>query len=54
MTQSENRDAGAVALVTGASSGFGMLTAALLAQQGYRVVAAMRDPSRQEDLVRLA
>ncbi|WP_376717943.1 SDR family oxidoreductase [Paenibacillus forsythiae] len=31
-----------------------MLTAALLAQQGYRVVAAMRDPSRQEDLVRLA
>ncbi|NQX65237.1 SDR family oxidoreductase [Paenibacillus alba] len=32
-----------VALVTGASSGFGLLTAIALARKGYQVVASMRD-----------
>ncbi|WP_339300217.1 SDR family oxidoreductase [Paenibacillus sp. FSL R5-0623] len=43
-----------VALITGTSSGFGMLTAITLAKQGYRVVATMRDLSRREELVKLA
>ncbi|AIQ12557.1 SDR family oxidoreductase [Paenibacillus durus] len=54
MTQSENRSADGVALVTGASSGFGLLTAVKLAEQGFKVIAAMRDPLRKEDLERLA
>ncbi|WP_458126007.1 SDR family oxidoreductase [Paenibacillus sp. Z3-2] len=43
-----------VALITGTSSGFGMLTAITLAKQGYLVVATMRDLSRKEELARLA
>ncbi len=43
-----------VALITGTSSGFGMLTAITLAKQGYLVVATMRDLNRREELVRLA
>ncbi|MEK4361359.1 SDR family oxidoreductase [Paenibacillus sp. FSL M8-0212] len=43
-----------VALITGTSSGFGMLTAITLAKQGYRIVATMRDLSRREELVKLA
>ncbi|WP_458461821.1 SDR family oxidoreductase [Paenibacillus sp.] len=43
-----------VALITGTSSGFGLLTAITLAKQGYRVVATMRDLSRREELTRLA
>ncbi|WP_445739054.1 SDR family oxidoreductase [Paenibacillus sp. FSL K6-4396] len=43
-----------VALITGTSSGFGMLTAITLAKQGYLVVATMRDLSRRGELVRLA
>ncbi|WP_419891720.1 SDR family oxidoreductase [Paenibacillus xylanexedens] len=43
-----------VALITGTSSGFGMLTAITLAKQGYLVVATMRDLSRREELVKLA
>ncbi|MDQ0721756.1 NAD(P)-dependent dehydrogenase (short-subunit alcohol dehydrogenase family) [Paenibacillus sp. W4I10] len=43
-----------VALITGTSSGFGMLTAIGLAKQGYLVVATMRDLSRREELVKLA
>ncbi|AKG34424.1 SDR family oxidoreductase [Paenibacillus durus] len=54
MSQSENRGTEAVALVTGASSGFGMLTAVKLAEQGFRVIAAMREPSRKEELERRA
>ncbi|QWU13322.1 NADP-dependent 3-hydroxy acid dehydrogenase YdfG [Paenibacillus sophorae] len=54
MTQSENRGEEAVALVTGTSSGFGLLTAVKLAEKGFTVIAAMRDPSRKEDLERLA
>lgn len=43
-----------IALVTGASSGFGLLIAVALAQKGFRVVATMRDPERQASLLREA
>jgi NAD(P)-dependent dehydrogenase (short-subunit alcohol dehydrogenase family) len=47
-----------VALVTGASSGFGLLTAAALARAGFTVLATMRDVSKlealQAELLRLA
>lgn len=39
-------------LVTGCSSGFGLLTAVELARRGDRVVATMRDPSREDGLKR--
>ncbi len=39
-----------VALVTGASSGFGMLTSVSLAAEGFRVFASMRDLGRRERL----
>jgi NAD(P)-dependent dehydrogenase (short-subunit alcohol dehydrogenase family) len=39
-----------VALVTGASSGFGLLTSIELAKAGFRVVATMRDVGRRERL----
>jgi NAD(P)-dependent dehydrogenase (short-subunit alcohol dehydrogenase family) len=38
------------ALVTGASSGFGLLTTITLAKQGWRVLATMRDLARRERL----
>jgi len=38
------------ALITGSSSGFGLLTAVTLAQRGWRVIATMRDLSRREKL----
>jgi NAD(P)-dependent dehydrogenase (short-subunit alcohol dehydrogenase family) len=34
------------ALITGASSGFGLLTSVTLAKRGWRVLATMRDPGR--------
>jgi NAD(P)-dependent dehydrogenase (short-subunit alcohol dehydrogenase family) len=37
-------------LITGASSGFGLLTSVTLARQGWHVLAAMRDLSRKERL----
>lgn len=40
-----------VVLITGCSSGFGMLTAARLAARGHVVYASMRDLSRKEDLL---
>jgi len=39
-----------VALITGASSGFGLLTSIELAKAGFRVVATMRDLSRRAKL----
>jgi NAD(P)-dependent dehydrogenase (short-subunit alcohol dehydrogenase family) len=39
-----------IALVTGASSGFGLLTSIELAKAGYRVMATMRDLGRRERL----
>src|SRR3989338_1117861 len=39
-----------VVLLTGCSSGFGLLTAARLAAQGYTVVATMRDLSKEGNL----
>jgi NAD(P)-dependent dehydrogenase (short-subunit alcohol dehydrogenase family) len=39
-----------VALITGASSGFGLLTAVTLARRGWRVLATMRDLARRERL----
>jgi NAD(P)-dependent dehydrogenase (short-subunit alcohol dehydrogenase family) len=38
------------ALITGASSGFGLLTAVTLARRGWRVLATMRDLPRRERL----
>ncbi|MFZ1086603.1 MAG: SDR family oxidoreductase [Terracidiphilus sp.] len=43
-----------VALVTGASSGFGLLTTITLARRGWRVLATMRDLSRKERLAAAA
>ncbi len=39
-----------IALVTGASSGFGLLTSIELAKAGFRVVATMRDLGRRDRL----
>jgi len=44
-------DSRRVALVTGTSSGFGLRIAVTLAQQGFQVVAGMRDRERQAELV---
>jgi len=39
-----------VAVITGSSSGFGLLVAVEMASRGYRVVATMRDIQRREKL----
>jgi NAD(P)-dependent dehydrogenase (short-subunit alcohol dehydrogenase family) len=39
-----------IAVITGTSSGFGLLTAVELAKAGYQVVASMRDPGRRARL----
>ena len=39
-----------IALITGSSSGFGLLTSIELAKAGFRVVATMRDPGRRDRL----
>ena len=43
-----------IAIVTGTSSGFGLLTSVELAKAGFRVVATMRDLSRRNQLDRAA
>jgi NAD(P)-dependent dehydrogenase (short-subunit alcohol dehydrogenase family) len=43
-----------IALITGASSGFGLLTSIELARDGFRVVASMRDLARRQLLERAA
>jgi NAD(P)-dependent dehydrogenase (short-subunit alcohol dehydrogenase family) len=43
-----------IALITGTSSGFGLLTAITLAQQGYFVAASMRDLAKRERLLKEA
>ena len=40
-----------VILITGCSSGFGLLTAARLVMSGHTVYTSMRDLGKQEDLV---
>lgn len=39
-----------IALVTGASSGFGLLTSVALAREGYQVLASMRNLDKREKL----
>jgi NAD(P)-dependent dehydrogenase (short-subunit alcohol dehydrogenase family) len=43
-----------IAVLTGASSGFGLLTSVELAKAGFRVIASMRDPAKRERLVQAA
>jgi NAD(P)-dependent dehydrogenase (short-subunit alcohol dehydrogenase family) len=43
-----------VALVTGSSSGFGLLTCIALAKEGFRVIASMRNPEKAEKLAAAA
>ena len=43
-----------IAVVTGSSSGFGLLTSVELAKAGFRVVASVRDLARRERLDRAA
>ena len=43
---------GKIAVITGASSGIGLLTAVELARRGHRVVATMRDLSRRGQIGR--
>lgn len=43
-----------VTFITGASSGFGLLTAVECAARGHRVIAAMRDPDKKGRLFELA
>ena len=40
-----------IAVVTGASSGFGMLTALELAENGFEVISTMRDKKRSTNLL---
>jgi retinol dehydrogenase 12 len=49
--QSENPLSGKIALVTGATSGIGRVTAVELAKKGARVIVVGRNPSRVEDVV---
>jgi NAD(P)-dependent dehydrogenase (short-subunit alcohol dehydrogenase family) len=39
-----------IAVITGTSSGFGLLTSIELAKAGFQVVATMRDPTRRAEL----
>ena len=46
--------AASTVLVTGCSSGFGLVTALKFAEEGHHVVASMRDPTRSHELRRAA
>lgn len=43
-----------IAVVTGASSGFGLLTSIKLAKEGFRVLATMRDIQKRDTLIKKA
>jgi len=43
-----------IALVTGASSGFGMHASVALAKSGFHVIASMRDPNKRDELIQFA
>src|SRR5690242_19965184 len=43
-----------IAVMTGASSGIGLLTSVELARSGYRVIASMRDLARRDRLEQAA
>ena len=45
-----NRQSIKTALITGASSGFGLLTTVTLAKRGWKVIATMRNPARRGKL----
>jgi NAD(P)-dependent dehydrogenase (short-subunit alcohol dehydrogenase family) len=45
-----NRQSIKTALITGASSGFGLLTTVTLAKHGWKVIATMRNPARRGKL----
>ncbi|WP_322907868.1 SDR family oxidoreductase [Paenibacillus campi] len=49
-TGANERSGSRVALITGSSSGFGLLIALVLARQGWHVIATMRDLSRRAEL----
>ena len=50
MAKAESENTQRTALVTGASSGFGLLTSVTLARRGWRVLATMRDLNRRDKL----
>ena len=50
MAKAESVNPQRTALITGASSGFGLLTSVTLAKRGWRVLATMRDLNRREKL----
>ncbi|HMJ12297.1 MAG TPA: SDR family NAD(P)-dependent oxidoreductase [Polyangiaceae bacterium] len=50
----DERARGRVALVTGASSGFGLLTALTLGKSGFSVFATVRSDDKKSELVRAA
>src|SRR5258708_2978053 len=47
MTQNSGQTGAKTALITGASSGFGLLTSVTLARRGWHVLATMRDLNRR-------
>ena len=50
MNKAESNNAPRTAVITGASSGFGLLTSVTLAKRGWRVLATMRDLNRREKI----
>jgi NAD(P)-dependent dehydrogenase (short-subunit alcohol dehydrogenase family) len=50
VAKAESENTQRTALVTGASSGFGLLISVTLARRGWRVLATMRDLNRREKL----